>query len=183
MVFRLPRDEIDCISLMDASGANRFCSRQAWGSELHTRLNLRTQTIALIIGQAKIKSRLIADLDPDEWDLPPKPKWMRWPRITAALIASTLMKRYWVVASRAHCQILLEIIVFEINRTFELGKGFQFITEAVYWGGAAKIAAAFREERRGSFLSINRYFFSFCSLLCITGRRSSNFASEMMAQA
>jgi hypothetical protein len=21
---------------------------------------------------------LIADLDPDEWDLPPKPKWMRW---------------------------------------------------------------------------------------------------------
>ncbi len=29
-------------------------------------------------GQAKIKSRLIADLDPDEWDLPPKPKWMRW---------------------------------------------------------------------------------------------------------
>jgi hypothetical protein len=29
-------------------------------------------------GQAKIKSRLIAYLDPDEWDLPPKPKWMRW---------------------------------------------------------------------------------------------------------
>jgi hypothetical protein len=29
-------------------------------------------------GQAKIKSRLIASLDPDEWDLPPKPKWMRW---------------------------------------------------------------------------------------------------------
>ena len=25
-----------------------------------------------------VKSRLIADLDPDEWDLPPKPKWMRW---------------------------------------------------------------------------------------------------------
>ena len=29
-------------------------------------------------GKAKIKLRLIADLDPDEWDLPPKPKWMRW---------------------------------------------------------------------------------------------------------
>jgi hypothetical protein len=26
----------------------------------------------------RFKSRLIADLDPDEWDLPPKPKWMRW---------------------------------------------------------------------------------------------------------
>jgi hypothetical protein len=21
---------------------------------------------------------LIGDLDPDEWELPPKPKWMRW---------------------------------------------------------------------------------------------------------
>ena len=43
-----------------------------------TPLNLRTRTIALTSGQAKIKSRLIADLDPDEWDLPPKPKGMRW---------------------------------------------------------------------------------------------------------
>jgi hypothetical protein len=29
-------------------------------------------------GQAKIKTRLIGNLDPGEWDLPPKPKWMRW---------------------------------------------------------------------------------------------------------
>jgi hypothetical protein len=29
-------------------------------------------------GQAKIKARLIGDHDPREWDLPPKPKWMRW---------------------------------------------------------------------------------------------------------
>jgi hypothetical protein len=30
--------------------------------------------------KAKISSRLcsIGGLDPDEWDLPPKPKWMRW---------------------------------------------------------------------------------------------------------
>jgi hypothetical protein len=28
--------------------------------------------------KARIKSRLIDDLDPDEWDFPPKPKWMRW---------------------------------------------------------------------------------------------------------
>jgi hypothetical protein len=26
----------------------------------------------------KVKSRLIGALDPDDWDLPPKPKWMRW---------------------------------------------------------------------------------------------------------
>ena len=29
-------------------------------------------------GQARVKSRLIGDCDPNEWDLPPKPKWMRW---------------------------------------------------------------------------------------------------------
>jgi hypothetical protein len=29
-------------------------------------------------GKNKIKTRLIANLDPDDWDLPPKPKWMRW---------------------------------------------------------------------------------------------------------
>ena len=29
-------------------------------------------------GKAKIKARLIGDLDPEQWELPPKPKWMRW---------------------------------------------------------------------------------------------------------
>ena len=31
-------------------------------------------------GAATIKSRLcsVGGFDPDEWDLPPKPKWMRW---------------------------------------------------------------------------------------------------------
>jgi hypothetical protein len=29
-------------------------------------------------GQARIKMRLIGDHDPEERDLPPKPKWMRW---------------------------------------------------------------------------------------------------------
>ena len=31
-------------------------------------------------GQSKINSRLcsLGKFDPDEWDLPPKPKWMRW---------------------------------------------------------------------------------------------------------
>ena len=28
--------------------------------------------------QARIKARLIGDHDPDLWELPPKPKWMRW---------------------------------------------------------------------------------------------------------
>jgi hypothetical protein len=29
-------------------------------------------------GQARIKSRLIGNCDPDDWELPPKPKWQRW---------------------------------------------------------------------------------------------------------
>ena len=30
------------------------------------------------LGMERIKRRLIGELDPEEWDLPPKPKWMRW---------------------------------------------------------------------------------------------------------
>jgi hypothetical protein len=31
-----------------------------------------------ISAREKVKSRLIGDLNPREWDLPPKPKGMRW---------------------------------------------------------------------------------------------------------
>ena len=30
------------------------------------------------LGMERIKRRLIGELDPEEWELPPKPKWMRW---------------------------------------------------------------------------------------------------------
>lgn len=60
-------------------GANRFCSRQGWGWRA---VAYRTQFLdtdgRAHAGQAKIKSRLIGNCDPDEWALPPKPKWMRW---------------------------------------------------------------------------------------------------------
>jgi hypothetical protein len=60
-------------------GATRFCGRQAWGKRV---VAYRSQFLGpddrAHAGQAKIKSRLIGDGDPDEWDLPPKPKWMRW---------------------------------------------------------------------------------------------------------
>jgi hypothetical protein len=29
-------------------------------------------------GKPRIKTRLIGTCDPDDWDLPLKPKWMRW---------------------------------------------------------------------------------------------------------
>jgi hypothetical protein len=37
-----------------------------------------TATDRAYLGMERIKRRLIGNLDPQEWDLPPKPKWMRW---------------------------------------------------------------------------------------------------------
>ena len=59
-------------------GATRFCSRQAWSRRVAYASQFLDPDNRAHRGQAKIKARLIADLDPDEWDLPPKPKWMHW---------------------------------------------------------------------------------------------------------
>jgi hypothetical protein len=60
-------------------GATRFCSRQTWKRRVAYASQFADRDNRAHLGQAKIKRGLIADLDPDEWDLPPKPKWMRWP--------------------------------------------------------------------------------------------------------
>ena len=59
-------------------GAKEFCSRQAWGRKVAYRSQFQSVYDRGHAGKAKIKERLIADLDPEEWELPPKPKWMRW---------------------------------------------------------------------------------------------------------
>lgn len=59
-------------------GASRFCSRQTWRRQVAYASQFADPDNRAHIVKAKIKSRLIADLDPDEWDLPPKPEWMRW---------------------------------------------------------------------------------------------------------
>lgn len=59
-------------------GARQFCSRQAWGRQVAYRSQFNDWTNRAHLGKARVKAQLIADLDPDEWDLPPKPKWMRW---------------------------------------------------------------------------------------------------------
>ena len=69
-----------CVSVLwKPPGATRFCSRQSWGSR---RVAYSSQFLdpdnRAHRGKAKIKQRLIGDCDPDEWELPPKPKWMRW---------------------------------------------------------------------------------------------------------
>jgi hypothetical protein len=59
-------------------GATRFCGRQTWGRQVAYASQFMIPTDRAWRTKSKIKSRLIASLDPDDWDLPPKPKWMRW---------------------------------------------------------------------------------------------------------
>ena len=59
-------------------GAKEFLCRQAWGGKVAYRSQFQTIYDRGHSGKAKIKARLIGDLDPEEWELPPKPKWMRW---------------------------------------------------------------------------------------------------------
>lgn len=67
-----------CSVLWMPPGATRFCSRQTWRRQVAYASQFADPDNRAHIGQAKIKAQLIADLDPDAWDLPPKPKWMRW---------------------------------------------------------------------------------------------------------
>jgi hypothetical protein len=64
--------------LWKPAGAYRFLSRQAWGRQVAYRSQFQGASDRAYLGKERIKARLIGDLDSDEWDLPPKPKWMRW---------------------------------------------------------------------------------------------------------
>ena len=59
-------------------GATRFCSRHAWRGQVAYASQFESPVDRAHRAQARIKARLIGDHDPDLWELPPKPKWMRW---------------------------------------------------------------------------------------------------------
>jgi hypothetical protein len=59
-------------------GARQFASRHAWPGKVAYRSQFLTAMDRAYLGMERIKRRLIGDLDPQEWELPPKPKWMRW---------------------------------------------------------------------------------------------------------
>jgi hypothetical protein len=77
--FACPATNRKVSVLWKPPGATRFSSRQAWGKRI---VAYRSQFLSVYdrghAGKARMKARLIGDLDPDDWDLPPKPKWMRW---------------------------------------------------------------------------------------------------------
>jgi hypothetical protein len=76
--FRCPVTSSKCSVVWMPPGANRFCSRQAWGKQVAYSTQFESKFDRAISARQKVKSRLIADLDPRDWELPPKPKWMRW---------------------------------------------------------------------------------------------------------
>src|SRR5262245_41992854 len=65
-VLWLPRD------------ARQFASRHAWPGKVAYRSQFMTAMDRAYLGMERIKRCLIGELDPQDWDLPPKPKWMRW---------------------------------------------------------------------------------------------------------
>ena len=76
--FMCPFEDRCCSVLWRPMGAKEFRCRQAWGKRVAYASQFLDPDNRAHRGNAKIKQRLIADSDPDEWDLPPKPKWMRW---------------------------------------------------------------------------------------------------------
>jgi hypothetical protein len=60
-------------------GAHCFASRQSWGRKVAYASQFLHRDNRAHRGQAKIRTRLcsIGGFDPEEWEFPPKPKWMR----------------------------------------------------------------------------------------------------------
>jgi hypothetical protein len=71
-------------------GAQSFASRQAWGRQVAYASQFKDRIDRAHHGQAKIKSYLcsMGGFEPDEWDFPPKPKWMRWKTANRFVLAT-----------------------------------------------------------------------------------------------
>jgi hypothetical protein len=70
-----------CVSVLwMPPGAHSFASRQRWGRQVAYASQFMDQKNRAHRGKARINSRLCAmgGFNPDEWELPPKTKWMRW---------------------------------------------------------------------------------------------------------
>jgi hypothetical protein len=61
------------------SGARNFACRQEWGRQVAYASQFLNRDNRAHRGQAKIRTRLcsIGGFAPEEWEFPPKPKWMR----------------------------------------------------------------------------------------------------------
>ena len=78
MVLRLSSDEPMCFGNMATSWRSKLSQPPGLGKSVAYASQFLDANNRAHRGKAKIKARLIADLDPEKWELPPKPKWMRW---------------------------------------------------------------------------------------------------------
>jgi hypothetical protein len=76
--FMCPYEDRCCWVLWRPPGANGFRCRQGWGRRVAYTSQFLDRDHRAHRGKAKIKAKLLGDCDPDEWELPPKPKWIRW---------------------------------------------------------------------------------------------------------
>jgi hypothetical protein len=60
------------------AGAQQFCSRQAWGSQVAYLSQFGSPVDRAHLGKARIETRWVANSHSEKQGLPPKPKWMRW---------------------------------------------------------------------------------------------------------
>jgi hypothetical protein len=69
-----------CMVLWMPPGARHFASRQRWGRQVAYASQFCDRDNRAHRGKAKINADLcrVGGFDPDDWDFPPKPKWMRW---------------------------------------------------------------------------------------------------------
>ena len=59
-------------------GTKSFASRARWGAQVAYTSQFLDRTGRAHHGQAKSRLCSMGGFDADEWDFPPKPKWMRW---------------------------------------------------------------------------------------------------------
>jgi hypothetical protein len=78
--FMCPYLNQRCMVLWMPPGASRFACRQRWGRQVAYASQFLDRDNRAHRGKARINRRLCSfgGLDPDMWDFPPKPKWMRW---------------------------------------------------------------------------------------------------------
>jgi hypothetical protein len=78
--FRCPYLHQRCMVLWMPPGADSFACRERWGRSVAYASQFSDPTGRAHQGKAKINARIcrIGGYDPDEWEFPPKPKWMRW---------------------------------------------------------------------------------------------------------
>jgi hypothetical protein len=78
--FRCPRTSRRTSVLWMPPGAESFACRQRWERQVAYSSQFSDAVGRAHIGKERINRRLChaANLNPEDWDLPPKPKWMRW---------------------------------------------------------------------------------------------------------